>query len=381
MGININNLPKGMPQKKAQEVSSGFNTDWLIKKPVFESKMLKTKHKEFFFSELKILLSSGVDLKSSLEIIVEEQTKPEFKELFSGIYNKVIEGVSLSEVINQTGRFTEYDYYSLKIGEESGNVIRVLDELHQYYKNLNTQKRKVTSALTYPIIVLVTAVGAIFFIMKFMVPMFIEIFMRANYNLPAITRFIIKISDHITSYMVIFLLLITGILITDRIMRKQHNYRLKKNRLVLKIPVVGKMVRLFYLSRLFQSMSLMTSSDVNLLTSIELTGKMVNFPLIEDFLKTVYASLVKGKPLHQCIGQSDLFDRRTVYLVKVGEEVNQLDTVFKQLFEQHSEELNYQLGILTNLLEPILIMVVGGLVAFILVAMYLPMFQLGSTIV
>ncbi|MCK9206782.1 MAG: type II secretion system F family protein [Salinivirgaceae bacterium] len=141
---------------------------------------------------------------------------------------------------------------------------------------------------------------------------------------------------------------------------------------MLKIPLVGPLLKLFYSARFFQSMSLMTSSNVNLLKAIDLTSNMIEFQVYKDALQMVYREILKGKLLSESLKKTLLFNKRTTHLIKVGEEVNQLDIIFKRLNQQSTEDLNHQLAIITNLLEPLLIIIIGFIVAIILIAMYLP---------
>lgn len=378
MGIDLSNIKKEKIKKDSKKQSNSSFFEFLNKDISFSKNKLKNRHKEYFFSELSMLLSSSIDLKTSLEIIVEEQTKPAIKELFTIIKNQVIEGASLSKGLKLTENFSEYDYYSIKIGEESGKVNEVLNELSEFYSKSIAQSRKITGALSYPIIVLITAFAAIFFIMRFMVPMFEEIFTRSNNDLPTLTTFIIKISNFFSNNFFTFILLIIILIISDKILKRNSRYNLVKAQLTLKIPILGKLIKLFYLERFFQSMSLMASSKVNILKSIELGQKMIGFPILENALEIVQQDLIKGKLLNESLKQFSIFNKRTVYLIKVGEEVNQLDKVFKKLNNQHADEFNHNIGILTNLLEPFLIIFVGSFVAIILIAMYLPMFQMGN---
>lgn len=211
-----------------------------------------------------------------------------------------------------------------------------------------------------------------------MVPMFEEIFTRSNNDLPPLTSFIIKVSNFLSNNFFIFIFIIAILIISDKILKRNNKYKLIKAQLILKIPLLGKLIKLFYLERFFQSMSLMVSSKVDILKSIELGRKMIGFPILEDSLGIVQQDIIKGMLLNESLKQFSIFNKRTIYLIKVGEEVNQLGKVFKKLNDQYADEFNYNIEILTNLLEPFLIILVGGFVAIILISMYLPMFQMGS---
>ncbi len=341
---------------------------------------MKDKKKERFFSELSVLLSSGIDIKTSLEIIVDEQTKKQDKELFKTLYQRVIDGQSLSESLEEAGKFTTYDYYTLRIGEETGRVSHVLNDLTLYYEKKIAQRRQLTNAFSYPILVLITAFAAVFFMMNYMVPMFKDIFMRTNAELPGLTKFIINVSNAFSNNIGIFFFILVIIVIIVYSIRKKNYYRDFITKLTLKTPLIGRMVRMSYLSRFFQSASLLISSSIPMLRTIQLCRKMIRFYPFEKAMDAIENDIMLGKPLHQSMQKFSIFDTRTTSLIKVGEEVNQLHVMFERLHKQYTKELEHQTGMMGSVLEPLLIIFVGVLVAVILIAMYLPMFQMGTAI-
>ena len=149
--------------------------------------------------------------------------------------------------------------------------------------------------------------------------------------------------------------------------------------LSLRVPVMGKIIKKIYLSRFFQSMALLTGAKTPILRSIQLIRNMIRFYPMEKAFIQMEHDILHGILLHQSMEKFPVFDKRTIALVKVAEEVNQLDQIFLKLNRQYSDELEHQVGQLSNLLEPALIIFVGVLVAVILIAMYLPMFQLSNS--
>jgi len=363
------------PQANTSSVMEFLNRD--IK--LFGSK-LSDKKKEKFYSDLSILLTSGIDIKTALELIVDEQKKKSDRELYDQIKEKVLNGKSLSETINDTGKFTTYEYYSIKIGEESGRISEVLSELTTYFNKKIKQKRQLVNAFSYPALVLITAVTAVIFMMNFIVPMFMDVFKRFQGELPYITELIIKISDFFSAYIGIFLLLLAGIIALILLQRKKTWYRRISSSLILRTPLIGKITKKIFVSRFCQSMALLIASKTPMLQAIELVRKMIVFYPFEKALAEIEEDIMRGKMLHESMKKFSIFDSRIISLVKVAEEVNQLDVIFDKLNKQYSEELEHQIGLISSLLEPVLIIFVGVLVAVILIAMYLPLFQLSTSI-
>jgi type IV pilus assembly protein PilC len=377
-GIDLNKINRTKKTGSSEGTKSSF--DFLNKDIKLFGAAFNDKKKERFYSELCILFSAGVDIRSALELIETEQTKEKDRILFTSIKESIIAGNSLSKALQQTGLFTMYEYYSLQIGEESGRLTEVLTELSIFFTKKIQQKRQLTSALSYPAVVFFASFGAIFFMMKFVVPMFADVFKRFKGELPAFTKLIIRISDafgNYSLYFIIFFIALTGFLISQREAVWFRKYGAK---IILRTPIMKDMIAKIYLARFCQSMNLLISAKTPLVTAIELVKKMVGFYPIEISLETVQEDLLRGKPLHLSLSKFKIYNRRMISLIKVAEEVNQLDTMFSRLSKQYSDEVEHQTSILGSLIEPVMIIFLGVLVAVILVAMYLPLFQMSSKV-
>jgi type IV pilus assembly protein PilC len=341
---------------------------------------LSDKKKENFYSELNILFSAGVDIKTALELIEQEQTKLKDKELYSGIKQSVIEGASLSEALNQSGKFSAYEYYTLQIGEETGHLSEVLNDLSAFFAGKIAQKRQIVNALSYPLIVLVTAFGAIFFMLKFVVPMFADVFKRFNSELPSLTKFIINVSAVFSNYTLYAFGILLVIIVFIISQKRKLWFRHYGSSLLLRIPFLGNMVLKIYLERFCHSMKLLIASKTQLVNAIDLVIKMISFYPITTSLEIVKQDIMRGEPLHISLSKFKIYNRRMVSLIKVAEEVNQLDVIFGKLSGQYSDEIKHSTALIGSLIEPIMIIFLGLLVAVILIAMYLPLFRLGASI-
>lgn len=369
--------PKRRDLKKQKEGSSIF--DFLNKDIRLFGTQLSDKKKEGFYSELHILFSAGLDIKTTLELIEEEQIKKADKELFGKIRESVINGGSLSEALRETGKFSAYEYYSVKIGEESGRLPEVLEELAAFFVKKIRQQRLVLNALSYPSIVLLTAFGAIFFMMKFIVPMFADVFLRFGGELPYITQLIINISNTFSFYAYYIIVFILLSAVFFYIQKDKEWFRKSSSSLIMKLPVVGNIVRKIYLARFCHSMNLLIGAKTPLLQSIQLVRKMVGFYPIEHSLALIEKDVLGGEPLSGSMARYPIYNKRLRALIKVAEEINQLDLIFGKLTKQYTEEVEHQTGLIGSLIEPVMIIFLGLMVAIILVAMYLPLFQLSTS--
>jgi type IV pilus assembly protein PilC len=380
MGIELSKIEKvKRPAKPAIDTPERANTFDLNLS--FGTKKLKDAKKEEFYSEVFLLLQSGLDLKRSIEIFTNQQSAENVKNIFSGIEEKLIKGSSFSEALRHFPDFSAYEYYSIKIGEESGQLLEVLSELGDFYQRKMKQQKQLVSAFTYPAVILMTAIIAVGFMMNFIVPMFADAFKRFNSNLPGLTQFIVNLSEGFRHYWWLILLILAGAGLTIYSLQKIEEVRIWVGEKIIHVPLFGILLQKIYLARFCQSMALMVTARTPLIVSLDLVGKMVGYLPLEKALKEVSKEIYKGKMLNEAMASKPLFDQRMVSLIKVGEETNKLDVIFKKLYEQYSGEADHRTTMMNALLEPILIVVVGVFVAVILIAMYLPMFKIGNSMI
>lgn len=378
MGINIKNIDKQQSTIKQVEGKDKKSILAILNQDISFSSSFPDKKKEQFYSEISLLLSAGTDMKTALELIVDETEKEKDRRLLEGIKNDIINGLSFSEALQKTGKFTDYEFYSIKVGEESSRVDIVLNDLATYFKRKIDQKRKLSSALSYPIVLLATALGMVVFLLKFLVPMFQDIFKSFNKELPGITQFVIDASETVTDYFIIILLLIIGATVFVYLNKKKLWYRRITANIILKTPVLGDIARKIYLTRFCHSMNLLISTRNPLLNSIQLVKKMIDYHPIQMALEQVEIDIMNGKLLNESMRQFSIFPKKMTSLIKVAEEVNKLDAIFQNLDEQYSKELEHQSEMFGKLLEPFVILFISVIVGFIVIAMYIPMIEINT---
>lgn len=369
--IEINNAPG--KQKKAFSLAGLLTRDFSL------TKGLADKKKQWLFGELALLLSSGVDIKNALDLIVEEQKKGKDALFFTQIREAVFSGESLSQVIMNTKKFDAYDNFTIRIGEESGNLHKVLQQLADYYEKKLKLRRQLMSALSYPTLVMSAAIGAIVFLINFLVPMFEDVFKRFTGELPAITQKIIALSHAFSEHALgMFITICMGVVFVV-IFRTKNWYRSVQSFILLRIPLMGDIVRKNNMARFCQALGMLINSKVPLTEALRLVKDMVTFYPIEISLPIILDEIEKGKSLNHSLQLFSIYDKRMVYLIKVGEEVNQLDRIFEKLHSQYTDDVEHRVAVMSSLLEPFLIIVVGLLVGIILIAMYLPLFQISNS--
>lgn len=374
MGFDIKNIKK-------EDQSKGFDIDNLLKKEIsFSKNSFSNKKKEAFYTELFVLLQAGLELKNALDLIAKQQKKENDLKLCNEIINNLIQGKNFSEALREQKVFSNYEYYSIQIGERTGTLNKVIEELSIFFKRKNEQKRTVINALSYPIIILFTAFFAVIFMMQFVVPMFAEIFKQNKVELPWITKKIISTSNAFQQYYWIFIILILGFLIFRKIYNKRLWYKKVSATILLKTPFLGEFIRKVKIAQFTQAITLLIGAKVPLLNGIQITQKMINFYPLQIALQKIESDILLGKSFSESINEHAIFDSKMGALIKVAEETNQNQVIFQRLTDQYNKDIEYKSKTLSSVLEPVIILVLGVIIATILVAMYIPMFNLSTVI-
>ncbi len=344
------------------------------------NKRFSDKLKEAFYKEFHSLLNSGVDMQRTLDLLIEEQDKKFVKEIIEGLHENIISGLTLGEAMERSGKFSPYEYQSIRIGEETGRLKEVMEQLSAYFNSKVRLKRQLVSVFTYPSFVILITFGVLYFMLNNVVPMFEDVFKQFGQELPPLTKTIISISENFSTYMMIFGLFLVGIGIVIYTQRKTDAYRRITATISLRLPVFGPLMRKIYLARTCQSISLLLSSFTPLVQTLKMVEEMIGFYPLEVAMKDIRADVIKGGSLHKGFQRHSIFDKKMVSLTKIAEETNQLHETFDRLAKQYQEDVEYRTKLLGTIIEPAIIVVIGGLVGLIMVAMYLPMFNLSNVI-
>jgi len=338
------------------------------------------KSKIEFYKELSVLLKSGIDFRQALEILKKQQKKLKHQELIEIITKDVIQGKALFEALRDSGKFSPYEYFSIKIGEETRKLEEVLMELYQYFDRKLKMRRQLLSVFTYPLFVITLTFGVLYFMMKYVVPMFATVFNQFGKELPNLTKKIIYISKHFSTIGLLFLGVILIILMIHFYFKNHSYYRKLITGMILKVPFFGKLVQKIYITRFCQSLSLLLSAKTSLVTSLDLVQKMISYYPLESSLETIKQQVTKGVSFSSALEEHKIYDFKLVSLVRVAEQINELDTMFDRLSKQYDEEIQHQTKMIGVVIEPLIIIIIGLVVGTVLIAMYAPMFDLSKII-
>ena len=262
---------------------------------------LKDKQKLSFFADLHLLLSAGLDLKTSLDIIEEQSTKDWEKNKIRNVREQIISGLSLADALSGNGIGSDFDFYAVQIGEATGKINDVLKEIKIYYEKKISQKRIVKSAMTYPLMVLFTAIIAVTFMLNVIVPMFEEVFKRFNGELPILTQKIISLSGWFKQNYVFLFIVLAAIVFGISIVSKKYWFKAPLHRIIIKIPFIGRLIKIIHISRFCQTMSLMISARSSLMQSLGLIEKMIEFIPLKSAISQTREGIIAGQPFHNII--------------------------------------------------------------------------------
>lgn len=355
-------------------------TQNIFQREVRLGKVFPDKAKESFYNEFSSLLESGIDIQRALSILIEEQEKKKLAAILQQISDNLIAGNSLAEALKLSGHFTAYEYQSVRIGEETGRLKIVLAHLNHFFSDKVKLRRQLIGVFTYPGFVIMITFGVLYFMLNSVVPMFQDVFKQFGQELPYLTQKIIWLSQHFSTFMMYGTGFILLVVIYAYTQRKEIWYRKAMGNFVIKIPIFGILIKKIYIARFCQSMSLLLSSKTPLVTSLEMIEEMIGFYPIEEAVRETRKQILSGESLNTGLAKFPIFDRRLISLVKIAEEINQLDSTFERLTKQNQEDIEFRTKLIGTIIEPMIIVLIGVIVGVIMVSMYLPMFNLSNVI-
>lgn len=367
------------PSAKSEPKSRGL-ADVMNMEVRWMEKKFGAKEKEAFYSELGLLLSTGVNIKTAFEIIEEEMTNKKHRALLEQIKNAIIGGKSIHEAVGEHAHlFSKYEIQSIKIGEETGKLPEVLKELGAFYLSSIKLRRQIVGVLTYPVVVISMAILIVYFMLSFVVPVFSDIFTQTGGELPQLTQLLIRLSNKSDLIFYTLFGVMAGFWVLHKTQSKKEWYRQYTSALLLKIPVVNKLIQKIYLARFCQTMKLLTGAKVMINDALDLVMNMIEYYPIEKALQSAKREVVmEGKLLNESLASHSIFPKKLVSLIKLSEEVNAPEVIYDKLHQQYSAEIEHQQAVIGKLIEPVFIILLGVFVGFILVAMYLPMFEMST---
>jgi type IV pilus assembly protein PilC len=353
-------------------------------KPLFGSagRSISAKDIAFFSRQLATMMKSGVPIVSSLEIIAGGQKNPKFRDLINTLRADIEGGSSIHEALTKHPvQFDELYRNLVKAGESAGVLDTVLDTIATYKENIEALKGKIKKALFYPAMVIAAAILVSAILLIFVVPQFEEVFRGFGADLPAFTKFIVGISRFMVGYWWLLLLIVGGTIAAFIFFKKRsQKFAQFLDRLILRIPVIGKIMHEAALARFARTLAVTFAAGVPLVEALDSVAGATGNTVYENAVKRVRDDVSVGYPVNMAMKQTGLFPHMVIQMTAIGEEAGALDTMLYKVAEFYEQEVNNAVDALASLIEPIIVVILGVIVGSMVIAMYLPIFKLAAVV-
>lgn len=328
-----------------------------------------------FTNQLANLLKSGMPLTVALNSMSHLESKGISPEVSRQLKQEVMEGKSLSDAMaKQSHMFTDLYVNMVRAGEQSGALVDVLRRLASHLERFAEVQAKFMSALIYPAIVAVVGIVIIVFFMTIMLPRFMTIFQGLDVTLPASTQMLIQVSNLFTHYWWLMLLGAVTLFVLFVRFKSSELGRRRIDQWKMRLPVIGKVVRLNLFGQFARTLSTLLENGVPVLTALKITEQVIPNSVVRDAISRTREEVTDGKTIAQPLARSKLFPQLMIDLIKIGEDTGEVPEALKNVADTYENELVIQLRVLTNLIEPALIILmaigVGGLLFSVLSAMF-----------
>jgi general secretion pathway protein F len=331
--------------------------------------------------QLATLVHSGLPLEEALLAVSEQSEKPRIRTIMMGVRAKVMEGHALANGLGDFPNvFPEIYIATVAAGEQSGHLDTVLERLADYTENREQMRSRTVNAMLYPVLLFSVCIAIVIMLLTFVVPKIVKQFENSKAELPILTRGLIGISDFIRDWG----LLTLGVIVLASVLfvrwLRDPNARRRFHSFLLRIPLIGKVVRGTNTARFARTFATLTSSAVPVLDALRIAGEVVTNLPMRDAVEVAASRVREGAPIGKSLGASKIFPPMMIHLIASGETSGELETMLDRAATNQEREMDSILGAVVGLLGPLMILVMGGLVLLIVLAMLLPIFQLNELI-
>jgi len=333
-----------------------------------------------FNQQFVTLIRAGLPILKGLDLLAERLTDPKLGPYVKAVRDEVHSGTLLSEAFRQQGVFPKIYVTSVMAGEKSGSLTEVLDRYITYQKISLAVKKKVMVSLLYPSVLIVLVIVLMVFLVTYVVPTFATLYTSMHAQLPALTVFLISIGTAARSY----ILALAGVMVAGiagfRWWSRQEAARNRLDRIKMKLPVAGEIWLKYQVAQLSRILSTLLTGGIPLVQSLETAADSLSTPVMQRAIETAGRMVREGQPLSASLRASKMFPPLALDMIEVGESTGALPAMLNSVAEFFEEDVNTRMTATLSLIEPAIMIVMGSVVAFVLIALYLPIFSLADTI-
>jgi len=331
--------------------------------------------------QLATLLVAGLPLVDALGVLMDQTEKKTIKGLIADVREAIRGGASYSAVLERYPRdFSPIYVHMVRAGEASGALDQILFRLAEFLEKQLALKHKVTNAILYPAIMLVVGTLVLFFLVTFVVPKITAVFAHSKQALPWPTVVLMEVSHFCSDYWMVLLSMILVGLWSVRRVKKTETGQLMTDRLLLKLPLIGQVARMVSISRLTTTLATMLSSGVQLLEALDVSRRVMNNRVLEHAVEEARQNIREGETIAEPLKRSGHFPPLVTHMIAVGEKSGEMEEMLRRIGQIYDGEVDRVITRFTSLLEPVMIVVMGVIVLFIVVAILLPIFEMGQMV-
>jgi general secretion pathway protein F len=331
--------------------------------------------------QLSTLLGAGIPLVASLDSIISQKSNPLLKKIIAQIKESVNQGNSLTFSLSRHPKiFSDFYINMVRSGEASGSLDIVLAHLAEFGENQQALRGRFKAALAYPVFMSFIGIAVLFFLITFIVPNITKIFTEMHHTLPLPTMVLINVSNFSLSFWWVIVLAVLSGIILIKYSKKRPRVRYIWDKLKLGIPLLGPINQQIVIARFGRTLGSLLQSGVSLLSSLQIARNIVNNVLIADVLDKAEQEIRAGKSLAGSLSQSRWVSSMVVQMISVGEQSGQLESMLNKIADTHEREVESRIMALTSMLEPVMILIMGLIVGFIVISILLPIFEMNQMI-
>ncbi|AIS52349.1 type 4 fimbrial assembly protein PilC [Thermoanaerobacter kivui] len=340
-------------------------------------KKVKIKDIAVFCRQFATLINAGIPIVTSLATMKEQVENKRLKKALSEVYEEVQKGRTLSDAMKKhEDVFPMLLYNMIEVGEVSGTLDKVMNEMADHFEKENELDQKVKSALTYPVIVSIVAVLVVIFLLTNVLPVFVSMFKNAGVELPLPTRILLAVSSSISQYWYLY---IGGIVLfsfsLSRFLRTKEGGRIYDTMLI-NMPIFGPLNRKVLISRFTRTLGTLISAGIPLIKAMEVVERVVGNTVVAEGLRAAQEDVKKGIPLSEPLKRIGIFPPMVIQMISVGESSGSLDSILNKTADFYDGEVDTAVSQMTTLLEPLIIVMLATVVGFIVVSIIMPLFEL-----